>query len=383
MPELPTLTYLSFDSLSEGVGASQVLPYVEALARRGLRIVLHTFEKGLPSPDAARRLAAAEVTWHPHPFGRLGGRGGLARVLRGAWLLRGSQLVHARSDLAAASALLARAPAWVWDMRSFWTDQRIDQGMLRAGGIEERVLRQVERGAAGRATVIVGLAESARSVLAERHGPNAAAKLRVITTCVDLARFPATPLPALPPVRLTLAGSLNAFYDLPACLRFAEHLGALGPTNLQVLAPDPGVWTAELRRARIAPRAAQPAQMPGLLASGHAGLVLSRGQSEISLAGAMPTRIGEFLACGRPVVATRSIGDLDALLAEYRCGVLLTDTSESALRQGAADLLALLADPGLTGRCRALAEAHFSLEGGVAALHRVYQDVWGAREPTR
>src|SRR5687768_17448837 len=45
---MPPVTYLTTDSLAEGVGASQVLSYVERLADRGLEIVLHTFEKAAP-----------------------------------------------------------------------------------------------------------------------------------------------------------------------------------------------------------------------------------------------------------------------------------------------------------------------------------------------
>ena len=49
---LPPLTYLTFDSLAEGVGASQVLAYVERLADRGLDVRLHTFEKTAPAAGA-------------------------------------------------------------------------------------------------------------------------------------------------------------------------------------------------------------------------------------------------------------------------------------------------------------------------------------------
>src|SRR3712207_6204926 len=122
---LPELTYLSFDSVHEGIGASQVVPYVERLALRGVEVVLHTFEKGLIHPKMEAHLRACGIQWFPHRFLSVGSTGGALRVAHGASLLRGADLVHARTDLAAASTLMSRRPHWVWDVRSFWADQRI------------------------------------------------------------------------------------------------------------------------------------------------------------------------------------------------------------------------------------------------------------------
>jgi hypothetical protein len=184
--DLPRLTYLSFDSVTEGVGASQVLPYVRGLARRGVQVALHTFEKTPPGKDLRFSLQDEGMTWTAHPFGASGARGGLSRVLRGARAVKGAALLHARSDLPAACALLSRAPTWVWDMRGFWADERVDLGVMRVGSAEERVMRAVERRSARSAATILTLAASAVPVLVERHGLAVASKVRVIPTCVDL-----------------------------------------------------------------------------------------------------------------------------------------------------------------------------------------------------
>src|SRR4051812_8380805 len=76
---LPPLTYLSFDSVAEGVGASQVTPYVEALARRGMDITLHSFESSTPT-SVRSHFEGLGVRWEPHDFGRFGQGGGAARV---------------------------------------------------------------------------------------------------------------------------------------------------------------------------------------------------------------------------------------------------------------------------------------------------------------
>src|SRR5205807_6191950 len=80
---IPTLAYLTFDAVSRGVGASQVLPYVSRLEARGVSVELHEFEPRVP-----------------------GAAGGAGRMLRGALAVRGAELVHARAHLAGAAAVV-------------------------------------------------------------------------------------------------------------------------------------------------------------------------------------------------------------------------------------------------------------------------------------
>jgi glycosyltransferase involved in cell wall biosynthesis len=370
--DLPPITYLSVDSLSDSVGASQVLPYVEALARRGFKLRLCSLEKDRPSPSTARRLAEAGVRWEPRPFGGRGALNGLARVAKGARCLRGAELVHARSDLPAASALLARCPRWIWDMRGFWADERIEMGLLRQGSPAERAMRAVERASARRAGGIVALSAAAIEELAARHGPQVRAKATVITTCVDLERFVASPMPDASVLRLVLAGTLNRRYDVPLMLGLVSELRRRRPAELAAFVPGPSPWVEALVDFGVPPRAATREEMPSILAAAHVGLSVLRPDAGVSRKAAMPTKLGELLACGRPVVVSPGLGDMDALVSSFRAGVVLEGARADQLRAAADEIEQLVADPGTSSRCRALAEAHFDLERGVDRLVELY-----------
>jgi glycosyltransferase involved in cell wall biosynthesis len=374
---LPPLTYLATDSVAEGVGASQILPYVERLGRQGLEVVLHTYEKLPPTAALTLRLAAAGVRWHPHQFGRHGAIGGLARVLRGAVFLRRAELVHARSDLAAASALLARVPTWVWDVRSFWTDQRIDLGVLRPGSVEERVLRAVEHRAASSCEAIITLARSAVPVLEQRHGKEAAVKSRVITTCVELDRFQPSSMPPFPPVRVLLSGTLNTYYDVSTMTRLADRWRQRRATDLIVLTPSATPWDALLVKAGARRSSASPEEMPAHIAAAHVGLSVCRTDAGVSIRAAMPTKLGEFLASGRPVVVNKGLGDMDEIIADHNCGVIVSDTSDQGLDDVIERLEEVLSDPETPDRCRDAAERHFDLDRAVDDLVALYRDACG------
>lgn len=370
---LPQVTYLSFDSMSEGVGWSQVVPYVERLARRGVTITLHSFEKAAPEEVVARRLRAAAVRWKPHPFRGAGTAGGVARVLHGAALVAGADLVHARSDMAAASALLARCPAWVWDVRAFWREQRIAAGQIRPGSLPDRVLRLIEVGAAGRSTGVVTLTRAAGDALANRYGDGLRAKSRVIPTCVELDRFTCSPPQSPIPFRFLLAGTLSTVYDVPTMLRLVEHMKRRRPAELTVLTPETTAWDDHLASAAVTPTRATRAEMPGHIAASHLGLSVLRPDLGVSSCAITPTKLGEFLACGRPVVVNGGLGDMDELLAAHDCGVVLTDRSEQGLESAVNEIERLAEDSGTAERCRNLAESHFDLEQGIDQLLSLYR----------
>lgn len=370
---LPPVTYLTMDALAEGVGASQVLAYVERLARDGVDVRLHSFEKSAPPPAIDARLRGVGVVWHPHPFGRHGGRGGLGRVMRGALAIRDAELVHARSDLAAASALLARTERWVWDVRSLWSDQRIAIGALREHSPEHRVLQRVERSAARRARAVVTLTEAVIPVLESRHQVDIRSKAHVITTCVDLDRFEVTPLPPANPVVAMLAGTLNRYYDVPSMIDLIRVWRRRRDVRLEVVAPGITPWDEELQAVGAHPARSNPDEMPGRIASAHLGLSVCRMDAGASLSAAMPTKIGEFLASGRPVVVNANLGDAGRLVEEHAVGVALSPTV--GIEEAVDRLEALLADPATAERCRSVAEAHFDLERAASSLIGIYAKV--------
>ena len=363
------LTYLTMDSVLGGVGASQVLPYVQRLAASGLSVDLHSFEPASRGADLGPR-----IEWHPHRFGRGGPAAGAARVAVGATALRRARLVHARSDLAAASALLARPACWVWDVRSFWVDQRIALGMVCAGSSIERVLRTVESQAARQATAITTLTRAAIEELAQHHGAAVAAKAHVVPTCVDLDRFRVSALPDSP-ISLLLSGSYNALYDLPTMLRLVTVLRRQRLAEVTLLRPDPTPRDAEVLAAGGHVASSSFADMPSHVADHHAGLSVCRAAHPRALVAAMPTKIAEFLASGRPVVVNTGLGDCDALLPAAGAGVVMAGTDAAAVDRAAAQLLDLIDDPSTPARCRRLAEDHFSLEGAVATLQGIYRQI--------
>jgi glycosyltransferase involved in cell wall biosynthesis len=160
-------------------------------------------------------------------------------------------------------------------------------------------------------------------------------------------------------------------------VRFAKHLQVRLPAQLEVLCPDPSRWRELLLSEGALLGKADVSEMPARVARASAGLALLRPSATVSNKASMPTKLAEFLACGRPVVVSSGVGDMDGLLARYDCGVSIGDVSDVSLEGAAADLERLLSDPSTPARCRSLAEDHFSLDRAVTSLLEAYKAAMG------
>jgi glycosyltransferase involved in cell wall biosynthesis len=113
--------------------------------------------------------------------------------------------------------------------------------------------------------------------------------------------------------------------------------------------------------------------MPAVVQDSHVGLGICRDDAGVSLLAAMPTKFGEFLAAGRPVVVNAGLVDAAEMVRRTGAGVVHDPPGDP--RRTVDALLDVLDDPATGERCRTLALDHFNLETGVARLAEIYRSV--------
>ncbi|HEY6047448.1 MAG TPA: glycosyltransferase [Sphingomicrobium sp.] len=388
--------YISYDGMLEPLGQSQVLAYLEKLAP-GRRIHLISFEKPHDWKDEKRRatvagrIADAGISWHPLRYHKSPSAPATAfdiavgtSVAIGLALRHRLNIVHARSYVAGLMALAvkrATRAAFLFDMRGFWADERVDGGLWPANGRLYRSTKKIERRLLLAADHVVTLTHASEEEL--RRLPYLSDQmppLTVIPTCVDTARFVIQGPLQREPFTLGYIGSVGTWYLLDEMLRCFTALRRHRPgarllianraehDRIRASAEAHGINPAELELI-----AASHAEMPRVIARMTAGMALIKpAYSKIASA---PTKLGEYLGCGVPVLVNRGIGDVAEIVEEHDVGVVLDGFGEAELRSGIDRMLALLSAGELPGRCRAAAEAVFSLEKGVAAYDSIYRSM--------
>ena len=138
------ILYISYDGMLEPLGQSQVLAYLKRLAN-GRRIHLISFEKADDWANEAERvrlardIASAGIVWHPLRYHKTPSVLATAFdimqcIIVGVWLCvrYKIKIIHARSYVSSIIALTLKKlfnVKYIFDMRGFWADERIDGGL--------------------------------------------------------------------------------------------------------------------------------------------------------------------------------------------------------------------------------------------------------------
>lgn len=392
------ILYISYDGMLEPLGQSQVIAYLEKLTK-GRRIHLISFEKAQDWRDTARRkamthrLVEAGIGWHPLRYHKsptapatafdvsIGTALAIALAKR-----HQLSIVHARSYVAALIALAVKritGARFLFDIRGFWADERVDGGLWPPNGRLYRLTKKLERRFLESADHVVTLTHASEAEI--RRFPYLASKappISVIPTCADLDRFTIQGPPARNPFVLGYVGSAGTWYLLEEMLRFFRQVQAIEPIAklLIVNRGEQGLIRERASQIGIDPSSieitsAEHRDMPLLIGRMSAAMALIKPvYSKIASA---PTKLAEYLGCGVPVLGNLGVGDMAEILETRHVGVALGDFSEQSLRVGAHRLIELALEPGMQERCRQTAMELFSLEEGVAAYNHIYRQLGG------
>jgi len=391
--------YICYFGLREPLVQSQVLPYLREISRSGVDMSLLTFE-----PDARRawdektlvewgdQLRGDGIKWHSLAYHQ---RPSLPAtvydVLAGAqYVMRlvethGINVLHARSHIPLAIALLARA--WtkgrlVFDFRGLMAEEYADAGVWREGSPKFIAIKRLERLGFRQADQIIVLTERMREWLI-KNGLASAERIEVIPCCVDLPRFMAgegdQTLPAADRFEVVYAGSVTGLYLLEEMGRFFLVLRDRVPraffrvmTNSSAEKTVARLSGMGLSTADFTVTAALPAEVPAYLRRARLGISFRK--SSFSQIAASPTKVPEYLAAGLPVVCNAGIGDMDNLLERSGVGVVVRRFDSEAYSKAVEAAITLAEDPQLRSRCEQVVREHFDMTGrGGEGYRRVYR----------
>lgn len=391
-----SVLYISYDGMLEPLGQSQVLAYLERLAEN-FTIHLLSFEKpedwGNAEARAAvtRRMASAGIHWHPRRYHKRPSAPAtafdiLVGVCSGLWLIARHRIgiVHARSYVPAVMALALKSLTgvrFVFDMRGFWADERVDGGLWPRGGRMFRVAKWFERTFLQSADHVISLTQSAVRImqgfdyLQERQP-----LFTVIATCADLERF--QPMGRSPdqPFVLGYVGTVGTWYLFDEVAATVAALLHIRPdARFLVVNRGEHAFIHERLAAFGVPDSAVEMttathdQVPALIARMDAGIFFIK--PAYSKQASAPTKLAEFLGCGVPCLSNAGVGDMAEVLEGEQVGVAVEEFSPEALKEGLARLLVLAQTDGIQKRCVAAAHRYFSLDEGVRRYAQVYQSL--------
>lgn len=388
------MLYISYNGMLEPLGQSQVVAYLERLAVDH-EIALISYEKpedwaDVPRRNALReRIESAGIVWFPLRYhGRPSVVATAYDIARGLHICRRIvrqrriQIVHARSYVPALIALhLQRqfGTRFIFDMRGFWPDEKVDAGSWSRSSPVYRLAKRYERTFLTSADAVVSLTRAGVEAMRRfdyLHGHDT--DFTVIPTCADLDRFHPPAEPRTGPFTLGYVGNAGGWYHFGPVLAAFDTIRANRP-EARLLIVNRGQH--EAIRAQLATHAV-PASRVELVALDFADVPTAVRRMDAtaffiqptsSKQASSPTKLAEFLGCGVPCLVNDGVGDMGPIVREAGVGVVVEEVSIRAAAESALRLLRLAADPAVRSRCVETARRHFSLAGGVAAYDSLYR----------
>lgn len=391
------ILYITYDGIMEPLGQSQVLRYLLRLADRH-DITLISYEKKTDWDDLARRevvradISRAGIRWiplryHKRPSALATAYDIAMGCVTALWLVavRRIGIVHARSYVASIPALVLKklfGTKFIFDMRGFWADERVERGIWPGKNRMYRVGKWFERQFFSNADVVVSLTHAGVERIRQfdylRSNPP---RCEVITTCTDIDVFtpPKDRRPSTPFI-LGYVGSTDTSYLFEPVLECFCYLRGRKPDARML------IISRNVREQILAllARYAVPENSVEIKAVHHDAVAEEMRQMDASIffvktgfavSASMPTKLGEFLACGVPCICNAGVGDVDHILESENVGVVLADFSPDTLKCCVDKLLAMVEDQSAVNQCRATAEKYFSLQQGVESYSRIYADL--------
>lgn len=390
------LAFITYNGLLDPLGASQVVPYLELLAREWpLHVISYERRERLGASGVesmARRLERQRIGWtrlsyHKRPsllaksWDLASGTRALKRLLR----QRDVGLVHARGyfPMEVASRAAGRTPV-IFDIRGLHGEEYVEGGIWSGRDLRYRLLKRSEARYFARADAAVVLTRAILPYVRERFqalGRNP--PIEVIPTCVDTSRFRfdsdgrrehrARFGADDDTVVFVYSGSLGTWYMADEMARFVRVFGERTGRDVflfwqvntgQEMARSAST-RAGLRAEQVHIQQARPDEVPLQLSAADVGLALIR--PTFSKRASAPTKYGEYLAVGIPVLFSVGVGDSEEL-ARHGVGVGIDSFDDDGYGRASDALIDLLG----AGRdvFRSFASRMFGLEEVAGPAYR-------------
>lgn len=392
----------------EPIAQSQVLNYIKELNKKGLRFYLVSFEKrkNLSNLDNLceldNELKEEDIVWfrmryHSSPKLLSTFFDVIAGILFCTFLIWKNKIdiIHARSEVSAAIAFVISRIfriKFIYDRRGIMAYDYIEGGMWSKNSSITRIIFALVNVLDKRFLLFsdytVVLTHKVAEILRNDFLPcKKELKIKVIPCCVDLNRFQYRKKDVASFSDLALSnkfillyiGSLGTWYMLREMVDFFLELKKYKQNaHLLIITLSNHDFAESIFRKKNLNMddytiiGKKFKDMPNYIASADVGIMFI--MPVFSKIASCPTKFGEYLACGLPIIINSKIGDTQEIIQRNKVGVVINDFSVEEYDRKVKELLYLIEkDIGLRHRCRNIAKQYFSLDEGIEKYQQIYQ----------
>lgn len=407
-----SVLYLSYDGMTDPLGQSQVLPYIIGLSKKGFRFHLISFEKQDRFAKFKVEIQVLcdkyDITWHPKIYTK---KPPLLSTIYDVWRMRNLSfklhrthhfsIVHCRSYLSAMVGLAMKKKfktKFLFDMRGFWADERVDGKIWNIKNpifnLVYRFFKRKERKFFLEADHVISLTYAGKEEIVSWNGlEHLNNKIEVIPCCADLTLFDPTQIDTkkresyaeelvISPSDFVLGyvGSIGTWYMLDEMLSYFRYQLSQKPNSifLFVTGESPSTIFSKASELGIKETAIRVIsvlhkEVATCISLFTASIFFIR--PTFSKKASSPTKQGELMAMGIPIICNAGVGDTAKVVNDYQAGYAINSFETSDFEK--IDLYFPNFDK---TKCQNGAKEFYSLEKGITRYNSVYTNLISASE---
>lgn len=410
MRQSKKILFISYDGLTDPLGQSQIIPYLAGLTEYGYEFTILSCDKkeryAKHKSYVLELLAPYKIKWVSLPYhkspGVLSSAYDYHQLKRTAIKLHKKEkfdLVHTRPGVPTLVALHLKRKydiKFLNDVRGFWADERVDGGMW---DMKNPLFKKIYSFFKNHEYACILESDyttclTTRAKIEMQSWKQLAGKkipMEVIPCSVDLRLF--DPLNINPSVKesvrkqlgiekediiVSYLGSIGGWYLTDEMMQFCKSLSDANP-KIRFLFICPHrheVIAAAASKFGIPPskfivREGKRHEVPTLLSFSNYSLFFIK--SSYSKMSSSPTKHGEIMAMGIPVITNSGVGDVDSVIEKYNSGIVLSSLCNDEYKAVADSIFSFKFDP---VAIRAAAKEFYGLDKAVEKYADVYSEVF-------
>lgn len=392
--------------MTDPLGQSQVLPYLKGLSKEGYEFHLISFEKSDRFNQHKKLIQSIcdedNIQWHPQYYSKAGGlRSTLKQVQKlkkvSSYLQdkHSFNIVHCRSYISALAGLELKRKhgvKFIFDMRGFWADERVDGKIWSLDSpIYSRIykyFKKKEKVFLDKADYTISLTDNGKNEMLSWPSTDPKINIKVIPCCANLDLFDKSKITEDTKLadRKTLGinpddfilgyiGSIGTWYMLPEMLDYFKELKEARPNSkfLFVSGEDPSKIIAAASEKGIDKNYIKVIsvlhhEVPRFISLMDASIFFIK--PSYSKKASSPTKQGEIMAMGIPLICNANVGDTDLIVNKYESGIVIDKFDKETFKNTIIDPLNFDSNKISEG-----AKDYFSLTEGVQRYLSVYKAV--------
>ena len=388
------IIYLSYDGILDSIGKSQILSYLLLLSKKN-KVILVTFEKKEKIDTRKinilqKKLKKQNIIWHYNIFTKKKNIILFLNIILLQFKIiffiikYDVKIIHLRSTILGFLVLLPiflLNTKLIYDIRGFWVDERVDRQGWSKNSFWFLFFRILEKKLYNKSSAIVTLTNESVNILSRKYKLS---KLifYLIRTCVDIKKF--TPPKNLVKKNFNLCylGTVDTAYDfykvfdlykiilnhIPHCKFFIFN------EDKKKLIHDIFLKN-KIKKRNYLIKSCTASMIPSYLKKMNIGLFFLN--KNFSIKASMPTKVGEFLSCGVPIICNNFNKDILKLFKNNNIGIVHHFKKMKKKEEfNFIKKIIKLTKQKYRNNCREAAVRHFDIYLAVKSYQKIYDRIY-------